>query len=168
MPGFMLISLWVGTVFVIFHQTFVRCKILTNIVPTVLKISIKPGIQELFLIWHDKKVIFVSEWLLRKKKYLVLPVTCPYYFFHSKVQVFQLFHQKYSEYIYLFIYLTWCKFGFKKSVWSIIQAVLFVLEKFYFNAMFQLHFLVMYYLRHINICESVHLAWFDKNEQCHV
>jgi hypothetical protein len=41
MPGSMLILSWVGIIFVII-------KILTNIMPTHVKISIEPGIRELF------------------------------------------------------------------------------------------------------------------------
>jgi hypothetical protein len=41
----MLILTWVGIIFV----TIARCKIMTNIMPTHVKISIEPGIRELFL-----------------------------------------------------------------------------------------------------------------------
>ena len=51
MPGSMLILTWVGIIFVkILHLAFARCKIMTNIImPTHVKISIGPGIRELFL-----------------------------------------------------------------------------------------------------------------------
>ena len=68
MPGSMLIFTRVGIIFVIIlhrsdaglyayfhmgrhyilHRAIVRCKILTNIIPTHVKISIEPGIRELF------------------------------------------------------------------------------------------------------------------------
>ena len=68
MPGSMLILTWVGIIFVIIlHRAKARCKILTNIMPTHVKISIvarckimtnimpthveisiEPGIRELF------------------------------------------------------------------------------------------------------------------------
>ena len=49
MPGSMLISTWVGIIFVIIlHRAKARCKILTNIMSTHVKISIEPGIRELF------------------------------------------------------------------------------------------------------------------------
>ena len=54
MPGSMLILTWVGIIFVkILHLAFAWCKIMTNIMPTHVKISIEPGIRELFLnfIW---------------------------------------------------------------------------------------------------------------------
>ena len=44
----MLILTWVDIIFVkISHLA--RCKIMTNIMPTHVKISIEPGIRELFL-----------------------------------------------------------------------------------------------------------------------
>ena len=47
--GSMLILTWVGIIFVIIlHRAKARCKILTNIMPTHVKISIEPGIRELF------------------------------------------------------------------------------------------------------------------------
>ena len=50
MPGSMLILTWVGIIFVkILHLAFARCKIITNIMPTHVKISIEPAIRELFL-----------------------------------------------------------------------------------------------------------------------
>ena len=61
MPGSMLILTWVGNyicqdftpryiIFVkILHLAFARCKIMTNIMPTHVKMSIEPGIRELFL-----------------------------------------------------------------------------------------------------------------------
>ena len=46
----MLILTWVGIIFVkILHLAFARCKIMTNIMPTHVKISIEPGIREIFL-----------------------------------------------------------------------------------------------------------------------
>jgi hypothetical protein len=49
MPGSMLILARVGNIFVIIlHRAKARCKILTNIMPTHVKISIEPGIRELF------------------------------------------------------------------------------------------------------------------------
>jgi hypothetical protein len=49
MPGSMLILTWVGIIFVInLHRAIARCKILTNIMPTHVKISIEPDIRELF------------------------------------------------------------------------------------------------------------------------
>jgi hypothetical protein len=50
MPGYMLILTWIGIIFVkILHLAFARCKIMTYIMPTHVKISIEPGIRELFL-----------------------------------------------------------------------------------------------------------------------
>jgi hypothetical protein len=50
MPGSMLILTWVGIMFVkIVDLAIARCKIMTNIMPTHVKISIEPGIRELFL-----------------------------------------------------------------------------------------------------------------------
>jgi hypothetical protein len=50
MPGSMLILTWVGIIFVkILQLAPARCKIMTNIMPTHVKISIEPGIRELFL-----------------------------------------------------------------------------------------------------------------------
>jgi hypothetical protein len=41
---------WVGIIFVnILHRAKVRCKILTNIMPNHVKISIEPDIREFFL-----------------------------------------------------------------------------------------------------------------------
>jgi hypothetical protein len=49
MPDSMLILTWVGIIFVIIlHRAIARCNILTNIMPTHVKISIEPGIRELF------------------------------------------------------------------------------------------------------------------------
>jgi hypothetical protein len=49
MPDSMLISTWVGIIFVkILHLAFARCKIRTNIMPTHVKISIEHGIRELW------------------------------------------------------------------------------------------------------------------------
>ena len=42
----MLILIWVGIIFVL---AIARCKIMTTIMPTHVKISIEPGIRELFL-----------------------------------------------------------------------------------------------------------------------
>ena len=54
----MLILTWIGIIFVkIVHLAFARCKIMTNIVPTHAKISIEPGIRELFL---KQTTIFVN------------------------------------------------------------------------------------------------------------
>ena len=47
MPGSMLMLTWVGIIFVL-HRPEARCKILTNIMPTHVKIGIEPGIRELF------------------------------------------------------------------------------------------------------------------------
>jgi hypothetical protein len=44
----MLILTWVGIIFVIILHV-ARCKIMTNIMPTHVKITIEPGIRELFL-----------------------------------------------------------------------------------------------------------------------
>jgi hypothetical protein len=50
MPDFMLILTWVGIIFVkILHLAVAQCKIMTNVMPTHVKISIEPGIRELFL-----------------------------------------------------------------------------------------------------------------------
>ena len=74
MPGSMLILTWVGIIFVkilnlaiarckimtnvmpthvkivkILNLAFARCKIMTNVMPTHVKISIELGIRELFL-----------------------------------------------------------------------------------------------------------------------
>ena len=50
MPGSMLILTWVGIIFVkILNLAFARCQIMTTIMPTHDKISIEPGIRELFL-----------------------------------------------------------------------------------------------------------------------
>jgi Na+(H+)/acetate symporter ActP len=49
MLGSMLILTWVGIIFVIIlHVAIAQCKIMTNIMPTHVKISIEPGIRELF------------------------------------------------------------------------------------------------------------------------
>ena len=49
MLGSMLILTWVGIIFVIIlHRAKAMCKILTNIMPTHVKISIEPGIRESF------------------------------------------------------------------------------------------------------------------------
>jgi hypothetical protein len=49
MPGSILILTWVGIIFVIIlHRATARYKILTNIMPTHVKMSIEPGIRELF------------------------------------------------------------------------------------------------------------------------
>jgi hypothetical protein len=46
----MLILTWVGIIFVkIIHLAFARYKIMTNIMLTHVKISIEPGIRELFV-----------------------------------------------------------------------------------------------------------------------
>ena len=48
-PDFMIILTWVGIIFVIIlHRVIARCKILTNIMPTHVKISIDTGIREIF------------------------------------------------------------------------------------------------------------------------
>ena len=50
MPGSMLILTWVGIIFVkILYLAVARCKIVTNIMPAHVKISIDPGIRGLFL-----------------------------------------------------------------------------------------------------------------------
>ena len=50
MLGSMLILTWVGIIFVkILHLACARCKIMTTIMPTHVKISIEPDIRELFL-----------------------------------------------------------------------------------------------------------------------
>ena len=50
MLGSMLILTWVGIIFVkILHLANARGKIMTNIMLTHVKISIEPGIRELFL-----------------------------------------------------------------------------------------------------------------------
>jgi hypothetical protein len=57
MLGSMLILTWVGIIFVIIlHRAIARCKILTNIMPTHVKISIEPGIRALFL----KQFVYAS------------------------------------------------------------------------------------------------------------
>jgi hypothetical protein len=49
MPGSVLILTWGSIIFVIIlHWAIARCKILTNIMPPHVKISIEPGIRELF------------------------------------------------------------------------------------------------------------------------
>ena len=49
MPGSMLILTWVGNIFVIIlHRAKASYKILANIMPIHVKISIESGIQELF------------------------------------------------------------------------------------------------------------------------
>jgi hypothetical protein len=54
----MLILTWVGIIFVkILHLAFARCKIITNILPTLAKISIEPGIRESFLKYNHRSVI---------------------------------------------------------------------------------------------------------------
>jgi hypothetical protein len=56
MPGSMLILTWVGIIFVkILQLAPARCKIMTNIMPTHVKISIEPGIRELFLQFQEQK-----------------------------------------------------------------------------------------------------------------
>jgi hypothetical protein len=58
MPGSMLILTWIGIIFVIIlHRAsslasenyYAQCKIMTNIMPTHVKISTVLGIRELFL-----------------------------------------------------------------------------------------------------------------------
>ena len=50
MPGSMLILTWVGIIFVkILQLAIARCETMTNIMPTKVKITIEPGIRELFL-----------------------------------------------------------------------------------------------------------------------
>ena len=50
MPGSMLILTRLGIIFVnILHLATAWCKLLTNIMPTRVKISIDPGIRKLFL-----------------------------------------------------------------------------------------------------------------------
>jgi len=50
MPGSMLILTWVGIIFVKILQ-------MTNIMPTRVKISIEPGIRELFLKYLYNKIL---------------------------------------------------------------------------------------------------------------
>ena len=46
----MLILTWVGIIFVkILHLAYARCKLMTNIMPTHVKIIIELGIRELFV-----------------------------------------------------------------------------------------------------------------------
>ena len=50
MPGSMLILTWVGIIFVkILHLAFARCIIMTNIMPTHVKMSIEPASENYFL-----------------------------------------------------------------------------------------------------------------------
>jgi hypothetical protein len=46
-PGSMLILTWVDIIFVKILHRVARCEIMTNIMPTHVKISIEPGIREL-------------------------------------------------------------------------------------------------------------------------
>ena len=49
MPGSMLILTWVGIIFVIIlHRAIARCKIVTNIMPTHVKISIEAASENYF------------------------------------------------------------------------------------------------------------------------
>ena len=78
----MLILTWVGIIFVkILHLAIARCKIMTNIMPTHVKISIEPGIRELFLklttisyimilfkFWFICRIPFYSEFGLEDNK----------------------------------------------------------------------------------------------------
>ena len=84
MPGSTLILTWVGIIFVkILHLAFARCKIMTNIMPTHVKItnimpthvkiSIEPSIRELFL--KQELLDFLGnriDWL---------DPCCPYFYF---------------------------------------------------------------------------------------
>ena len=50
----------------ILHLAIARCKIMTNIMPTHVKISIEPGIRELFLNYKSQKgddLVFLIEGL---------------------------------------------------------------------------------------------------------
>jgi hypothetical protein len=67
MPGSMLILTWVGIIFVkILHLAIARCKIMINIMPTHVKISIEAGIRELFV----RSVIKVSYCLKKLSVYI--------------------------------------------------------------------------------------------------
>jgi hypothetical protein len=47
----MVILTWVGIIFVkILHLVFARCKIMTNLIPIHVKISIEPASENYFLI----------------------------------------------------------------------------------------------------------------------
>ena len=52
MPGSMLILTWVDIIFVIIYI----CQDFTNIMPTHVKISVEPGIRELFLKHQKNKL----------------------------------------------------------------------------------------------------------------
>jgi hypothetical protein len=60
MPGSMLILTWVGIIFVKI------CKIMTNIMPTHVKISIEPSIRELFL-KQQLCLIFIQQHIVGNK-----------------------------------------------------------------------------------------------------
>ena len=73
----MLILTWVGIIFVkILHLAFARCKIMTNIMPTHVKISIELGIRELFL--KQELLIFSGTRVYRIDW---LDPCCPYFYF---------------------------------------------------------------------------------------
>jgi hypothetical protein len=76
----MLILTWVGIIFVkILHLALARCKIMTNIMPTHVKISIEPDIRELFL--KQNKMTHCLE----------------------SVMIFELFQQSYLCFVFHFI-----------------------------------------------------------------
>ena len=68
---------WVGIIFVkILHLAFTQCKIMTNIMPTHVKISIELGIRELFL--KQELLIFSGTRVYRIDW---LDPCCPYFYF---------------------------------------------------------------------------------------
>ena len=79
MPGSMLILTWVGIKFVIILQRAkARCKILTNIMPIHVKISIEPGIQELFRFCQGIYCNFMHSSVPRQRLFLgAVPITPP-------------------------------------------------------------------------------------------
>jgi xanthine/uracil/vitamin C permease (AzgA family) len=67
MTGSMLILTWVGIIFVkILHLAIARCKIMINIMPTHVKISIEAGIRELFLKYIFVRSVIKVSYCLKK------------------------------------------------------------------------------------------------------
>jgi hypothetical protein len=77
MRGSMLILTWVG---IIYLSSFARCKIMTNIMPTHVKIRIEPGIRELFL-KQNISVTTLSEHTQNRQRLFLgtVPITSRYY-----------------------------------------------------------------------------------------
>jgi hypothetical protein len=77
----MLIITLVGIIFVIIlHRATARCKILTNIMHTHVKISIEPGIREIFRFKQGIYGNFMHSSVHRQMLFLgAVPITSRYY-----------------------------------------------------------------------------------------